>query len=195
MLKDLLKQNRSFRSYDESVRVTKEQLTDMIDCTRYAPFSQNYQAFKYYLVHTPEQCARLQPCTHWAKALPQKTLPPKGHCPTAFIVLCYDAAIGSNMQQFWKDVGICAHTILLRASEMGLGGCMIGNFSPAEVIHVLELPHGLTPLLVIAIGKPDETVVLTDLEEGGDHRYYRDENDVHYVPKRRLEDLILNEEE
>ena len=45
MLKDLLKQNRSYRGYDESVRLTREQLLDMVDCARYAPFSQNFQEF------------------------------------------------------------------------------------------------------------------------------------------------------
>ena len=34
MLKDLLKADRSYRGYDESVRLTREQLTDMIDCVR-----------------------------------------------------------------------------------------------------------------------------------------------------------------
>jgi Nitroreductase len=195
MLKDLLKQNRSYRGYDESVRLTREMLTDMIDCVRYAPFSQNFQAFKYYLAWTKEDCDKLQPCTHWARNLPELTLPHPGHCPTGFIVLCYDTRIGPGVQRFWKDVGICAHTILLRAAEMGLGGCMIGNFRPDEVSAAIGLDPVYQPLLVIALGKPDETVVITDLEEGGDHRYYRDENDVHYVPKRKTEDLILNEKE
>lgn len=48
------------------------------------------------------------------------------------------------------------------------------------------------PVLIVAIGKPDETIVLTDVKEDGDINYYRDENDVHYVPKRSLEDLIIN---
>lgn len=195
MLKDLLKKNRSYRGYDESVCLTREQLTDMIDCVRYAPFSQNYQSFKYYLAWEKEVVDRLRPCTHWARDLPQLTLPHPGHCPTGFIVLCYDTRIGPGPQRFWKDVGICAHTILLRATEMGLGGCMIGNFRPDEVSAAIGLDSVYQPLLVIALGKPDEKVVLTDLNEGEPYQYYRDENDVHYVPKRKTEDLILNGKE
>ena len=111
MLKDLLKQNRSYRGYDESVRLTREQLLDMVDCARYAPFSQNFQSFKYVLVHTKEDCGKLQPCTGWARGLPNMTLPHPGHCPTGFIVMCYDNTIGPGVERFWKDVGICAQTI------------------------------------------------------------------------------------
>ena len=88
-------------------------------------------------------------------------------------------------------MGICAQTILLRATEMGLGGCMIGNFNPEKVRETLELEERFRPVLIIALGKPDETVVLTELKPGESYNYYRDENDVHYVPKRPLEELII----
>ena len=85
-----------------------------------------------------------------------------------------------------------AQTMLLAATEMGLGGCMIGNYDAGQVREALEMPEHLMPVLIVAIGKPDETIVLTDVKEDGDINYYRDENDVHYVPKRSLEDLIIN---
>ena len=75
--------------------------------------------------------------------------------------------------------------------DMGLGGCMIGNFVRAEVSEALDLPDHLEPLLVVALGKPDEEIVLTDLPEDGNTNYYRDADDVHYVPKRALEDIVL----
>ena len=46
-------------------------------------------------------------------------------------------------------------------------------------------------MLVIALGKPAETIILTEVGEDGNTAYYRDENDVHYVPKRKLEDIII----
>ena len=95
------------------------------------------------------------------------------------------------MPRFQKDVGIAAQTILLAAVEMGLGGCMIGNFNPKEIRSALNLPDTLMPVLLVAIGKPDETVVIREIEEGGDTAYYRGENGVHYVPKRKLKDIIL----
>lgn len=83
-----------------------------------------------------------------------------------------------------------AQTILLAATEDGLGGCMIGSFSLAGIKKALNLTENLEPVLVVALGKPAEKIVLTDVKEDGEIGYYRDENDVHYVPKRALKDIL-----
>ena len=185
MLKELLKQNRSYRRFDESRKITREELEDLVDCTRYTPSSVNMQPFKYYLACEPETVAKIQPLTKWARALPQMTLPHPGHCPTAFIVICQDSEIDPNLSRYMKDVGIVAQTMLLAAVEQGLGGCMIGNFTAGEVSQALGLKENYHPLLVVAFGKPQEKIVLTEVPENGDTNYYRDENDVHYVPEAK----------
>ena len=192
MLKDLVRKNRSYRGFDESVKITRGQLEEIVDCARLTPFSQNFQSFKYYLSCDDETNAKIQPLTAWARWLQPMELPHKGHYPTAFIVICYDTDIGTGAQRFMKDVGIVAQTMLLAAVEMELGGIMIGNFSPEKISQALSLPENMQPVLVIALGKPDEAIVITDLPDGGDIQYYRDENDVHYVPKRSLSELIIN---
>lgn len=80
---------------------------------------------------------------------------------------------------------------LLQAASEGLGGCMIGNFKPDEVANVLKFPENLAPLLIVALGKPDEKIVLTDVKEDRNTNYYRDAEDIHYVPKRALEDILI----
>ena len=99
--------------------------------------------------------------------------------------------ISANTTRFQRDVGIAAQTILLAAVEKGLGGCMIGSFRKPELKSLLGLSEGIEPNLVVALGKPAEKVILTEVGADGSTAYYRDENDVHYVPKRRLEDIIL----
>ncbi|MCR5330790.1 MAG: nitroreductase, partial [Lachnospiraceae bacterium] len=71
------------------------------------------------------------------------------------------------------------------------GGCMIANFDKAEAAGALSLPERYKPVLALAIGKPSETVKLVDVGEDGSTKYYRDENDVHFVPKRKLEDVLI----
>lgn len=192
MLKDLVVKNRSYRGYDESVAVSRETLMEFVDCARLCPSSVNKQPLKYYLVWNREMVKRVQALTRWARALPQMQLPHPGHCPTAFIVICQDSEIDPNLNRYMKDVGSVAQTMLLAAVEKGLGGCMIGNFTAGEVKDVLELGENLHPLLIVAFGKPDEKIVLSELPESGDTNYYRDQEDVHYVPKRRLEDELIN---
>ena len=188
---ELVRKNRSYRGYNENRPVTREELTRLVECARLCPSSVNAQPLKYRLVWQKEEVARLQEKTNWAKALTSITLPHPGMCPTAFIVICQDTGIDTSLQRYQKDVGIVAQTMLLGAVEMGLGGCMIGNFNAGEVRQVLALPEAMAPLLVVAIGEPAETVVLTEVGPDGSVQYYRDEQDVHYVPKRSLEDILI----
>lgn len=192
MLKDLIKANRSCRGYDESRKITREELLELVDCARLTPSSTNIQPLRYYLAWEKEEVDRIQGLTKWAGALPQMELPHPGMRPTAFIVICQDTAVSASLVRFQKDVGIAAQTMLLAATEMGLGGCMIGNFPAGTLKAELCLPENLAPLLVVAIGKPTEKIVLTEIKEGESTDYYRDENDVHYVPKRKLADIVLD---
>ena len=191
MIKDLVIKSRSYRGYDESRRVSREELAELVDCARFAPSSVNGQPFKYLLVYEKEQVDRLQPLTGWARALPDMKLPHPGKCPTAFIVICQNTEWDSNLNRYLRDVGAVAQTMLLAAAEKDLGGIMIGNFSPDRVAQAMDLPELIVPMLIVAIGRPDEKIVLTEIEEGQSIKYYRDEQDVHYVPKRKLEDILL----
>ena len=189
--KELVKKNRSFRGYDESYRFTKEQLEDYVDTTRYTASSVNMQPLKYFIAYEKEMVDTIQKMTKWARALPDLNLPYVGKRPTGFIVVCQDINISLNTGRFMKDVGIVAQTILLQATEEGLGGCMIGNFKKEEVMETLKLDDNLVPLLIIALGKPDEEIVITEIPESGSTNYYRDKEDVHYVPKRSLGDILI----
>ncbi len=191
MLKDTIIANRSYRGYDESRSVTKEELESFIDYARLAPSSANIQPLKYGLAWEEESVRKIQKVTKWAGALPELHLPYKGTCPTAFIVVCQDTGISSNLNMFQKDVGIVAQTILLAASEVGLSGCMIGSFGASALKEGLDLGENLVPMLVIAIGKGAEQIVLTEVEDGESTKYYRDSEGIHYVPKRKLKDITI----
>lgn len=190
MLKNLLKSSRSYRSFDESVKISPEQLADWVDCTRYAPSSINLQMLKFCAVTDSFLCARLLGGTRWAGKIKDMKLPPEGHAPVAYIVICADKSVIPTAGGFDKDVGICAQTIMLAASEAGFGGCMIGSFSPDEVKEILELDENLVPKLVLALGKPYERVELVDEAEDGSVTYYR-EGGIHYVQKRKLENVLI----
>ena len=191
MLKDLVLKNRSYRGYDRSCRFTREQLEAYVDCARFCPSSVNKQPLRYYLAWEEETVSRIQAETRWARALQPTVLPRPGKEPTAFIVICQDETLDPNLNRYMKDVGIVAQTMLLAAVEEGFGGCMIGNFTAGSLQRTLGLPETVHPLLVLALGKPAEEIVLVDVKDG-ETDYYRDENDVHYVPKRSLADELLN---
>ena len=180
--------SRSYRSFDESVGIDAETLKYFVSCARLAPSAANRQPLKYFLSCDSKTNALIQARTRWAAKLPAWKLPPEGHRPTAFIVICTDVRISEKAD---RDVGIAAQTILLAAASKGLGGCMIGAFDPA-VAGDLKLDARYVPALIVALGKPDETVITEDANGSVD--YYRDENGVHHVPKRPLNELIIGGE-
>ncbi len=192
MLKDLILSNRSYRGFDESYKFTREQMEDFIDMARQCPSAANIQPLAYYIAYEQDRVEQILSCTKWGAALPELNLPREGHHPTAFIVICQDTSVSGNLNSSKVDIGIAAQSILLLAAEQKLGGLMIGNFELDRLKIVLNLAERYEPQLVIALGKPDEKVVITDVKPDGSTKYYRDENDVHYVPKRALRNIIIN---
>ena len=159
-----------------------------MDLARKIPSAGNRQLLRYVLCCSPEVTSKIFETLGWAGSLPDWPGPEAGERPTAYIVIVTD-------QFSWDwirvDLGIAAQTVLLGAVAKGLGGCMLGNVRKETLRQVIGLNEGLEILLVIALGKPIEEVVLEDVSEGEATTYYRSDDKVHHVPKRRLEDLVL----
>ncbi len=192
MFLDLVKQARSHRGFRQDRKVTRQELEHLVECARFTPAARNDQVLKYYLAERPETVAAIQPLTKWAGALAELHLPRKGAEPVAYIVICLDGSLAENPAPYQRDVGIVAQTMLLAAAEMGLNGCMIGSFAAGELREKLGLPETIKPQLLLALGEGTDRIVITDVGEDGSTTYYRDAEDTHYVPKRTLEQLILN---
>lgn len=189
MLKDLVLKNRSYRAFDESRPITKADMTALVDLARHVASGMNKQPLRYRIVCEQDELAKMLANTRYAGALSIK-LPPEGQKPTGFIVIFNDAETGSPDFLSFKDCGIAAQTILLGAAEMGFGGCMLASFEPTRLCEDLGIPARYQPVLAIALGTPAETVVAEDADEIA-APYYRDEQNVHHVPKRKLEDILL----
>ena len=192
MFLDLVKQARSHRGFRQDRKVTRQELEHLVECARFTPAARNDQVLKYYLAEKPETVAAIQPLTKWAGALAELHLPRKGAEPVAYIVICLDGSLAENPAPYQRDVGIVAQTMLLAAAEMGLNGCMIGSFAAGGLGEKLGLPETIKPQLLLALGEGTDRIVITDVGEDGSTTYYRDAEDTHYVPKRTLEQLILN---
>ena len=189
MIKDLVASCRSYRRFHEEERIPYEELKDMVDTARITGSAANSQALKYKIICGREECARIFPTIGWAAALTDWDGPAPGERPSAYIIMVCDLSIGKNRQ--W-DEGITAQTIMLSAVEKGYGGCISGNCRRAELLKLLDLnPEQYFVSLVLALGKPKEEVVLVPLGEDGSTTYYRDNNQIHYVPKRSLDDILI----
>ena len=188
-LHDLVLRNRSYRRFDESHRITIDTLKELVELARHTASAANRQPIKYLLSADRETNELIFPCLAWAGYLKDWAGPAPGERPSAYIVLLIDESITKD---WWCDDGIALQTMLLGAVEQGHGGCMIGAIDKDKLRQALHIPEHLKIRLVLALGKPAEKVVLEELEPGGDTRYWRDEEDVHHVPKRTLAELIVD---
>ncbi len=182
-LVSLLAKNRSTRGFDASFKVRHDQLLSLIEAARLSPSAMNQQVLRYRLV-TDEETHLVLPHIRLGAALPELNLPLPGTEPNAFVVICTD----KEGRYVDIDMGIATQTILLRAVEMGLNGVCIAAFDKEKVREALQLP--LTPQLIIAIGRSAERIEVVEIAEGDDQKYYRN-NGTHFVPKIKIEDLII----
>lgn len=189
MMHDLVVKSRSYRRFYEERPISMEQLEELIDLGRLSPSGGNNQYIKYVAVCDREKNEEVFDCLAWAGYLKEWDGPQKGERPAGYIILLRDKNINTNLS---VDEGISAQSIFLGATEMGFGGCFLMNVQRGKLADVLGLDQESFAIsMVIALGVPKEEVVLTEIGEDGDIKYYRDENQVHYVPKRSHEEVLV----
>lgn len=190
MIKDLILKNRSYRRFYQDVAIELDTLRELIDLARLSASAGNVQPLKYILFCNPKKNALIFPYLAWADYLKDWPGPDEGERPSAYIIILGDTEIS---QSFGCDHGIVAQSILLGATEKGLGGCMIGSIQREGLREALKIPQRYEILLVLALGRPRETVIIETVGPTGDIKYWRDSKGIHHVPKRALDDIIINE--
>ncbi len=187
-LRELVSRTRSFRRFYENHPLTLATLEDLVDTARLTASAANLQPLRYMISVDPHVNAQIFPHLAWAAYLKDWNGPEEGERPTGFIIVLGDQRYAKTSA--W-DLGIAAQTILLGATELGLGGCMIGSLKKDALAATLETPEGFEILMVIALGRPKEKIVLERLGEDREIKYWRDEKGVHHVPKRDLDTILL----
>jgi nitroreductase len=186
-LKDLILRTRSYRRFDESRRIETPVLESFIDLARLSASGANKQPLKYLVYNEPADCDRIFPYLAWAGYLREWPGPDEGERPSAYIIVLGDKTIAES---YGIDHGIAAQSIMLGAVEAGFGGCMIQSIKREELRSELGLADTYDILLVLALGKPVEKVIVEEIRDN-DVKYWRDEDKTHHVPKRNLKDIIL----
>jgi nitroreductase len=188
VLRDLIVHNRSYRRFYQESSISNQTLRELVDLARLSASGANRQPLKYILSCDPDMNARVFPCLAWAGYLRDWGGPQEGERPSAYIVILGDTDISKTAG---VDHGIAAQSILLGATEQGLGGCIIASIQREQLRQVLQIDPRYEILLVLALGRPKESVVIDPVGPEGDIKYWRDADGVHHVPKRALDEIIL----
>lgn len=182
----LVKKNRSYRGYDKNFVVKRGMLERIVAVTAKAPSAKNKQVLRYRLLTKGEEADFVLQHIKLGGMLPELHLPYAGTEPEAFIIVC---SIVPEDKLVDIDLGIAMQTMLLKATDMGLNGIIIGAYNKAKITERFNLPY--EPLAIVAIGKAGEKIELVDANVGDNLAYYRKDG-VHYVPKIKAEQLIIN---
>ena len=185
---NLITKNRSYRRFKQDYRLEINELKELVNLARLSASSGNIQGLKFFLSVARDINSKIFKHLKWAYYLKNWSGPAEGERPGGYIIILGDTEIHSTID---VDVGIAAQSILLGAAEKGFGGCMIGSINRPGLRKDLKIPQQYQIPLVIALGKPDEQIVLEEVDETGNIQYWRDENNVHHVPKRSLEEIII----
>jgi nitroreductase len=190
MLKDLIRRTRSYRRFIESEPLTLKDLRELVDLARLSASSANIQPLRFIISVDAKVNKHIFPTLAWAGYLTDWEGPEEGERPSAYVIILGDKRL---KQSFGCDHGIAAQSMVLGATEKGFGSCIIGSVQHRDLKTALSIDDNFEILLVIAMGKPAETVQLETSCNAEDIEYWRDENNVHHVPKRPLIDLIIRE--
>jgi nitroreductase len=188
MLRDLVIKNRSYRRFKQDIAVGRDTLKQLVDLARVTASPHNMQPLKYILSCDAETNEKIFSTLSWAKYIEDWAGPAPGERPPAYIIILGDTEISHG---FERDAGIAAQTIMLGAVEMGYGGCIMGSAHQEKLRNFLKIDKRYQIMLVLPIGKPAEKSIIEETGPDGDIKYWRDSNDVHHVPKRALDDIIL----
>lgn len=188
MLADLIRKNRSCRRFNQTHPVETEMLHELVNLARLSASSANLQPLCYIVSANPQKNELIFSCLTWAGYLKDWSGPKEGERPSAYIVILGDTA---RARDFGCDHGIAGQSITLGAREMGLAGCMIASINRERLREVLGIPERFKILLVIAVGKPKEQIVIEEVGQDGGIQYWRDDQGIHHVPKRSLNDIII----
>lgn len=189
MIEDLVRKTRSYRRFFQDHAISTETLRNLVDLARLSASAGNFQPLKYILANEKEKNTIIFLKLRWAAYLKDWDGPEDGERPSAYIIVLGDKQVSSS---FGCDHGVASQNILLGATHMGLGGCIVGSVDRKRLREELNIPDQYDILHVIALGKPKEKVMIETVGADGDIKYWRDESGVHHVPKRTLEEIILS---
>lgn len=186
--KKLVTEARSHRRFQEDKEITVDTLRELADLGRLSPSGANLQPLKYILVSEEQMREKVFSFLGWAGYLKDWDGPVKGERPAGYIILLRDTKLAVKAGM---DEGIAAQSMLLGAAAKGIKGCFLGNVKRSELMAELKLADQYEISLVLALGYPKEEVIIEEIKDGN-VKYWRDENQVHHVPKRNLSEVILD---
>ena len=191
MIRDLVEKSRSYRIFDESYKLKRKDLVDLIELARFSPCGKNGQYLRFIPIYKEDILNKIYPYLTWAAYLKDWNGPMEGERHTGIILIV--SKEGTLTDPILScDMGVASQTIMLGAVEKNLGGCMIRALNRKRIAQILNLSEDYIIHIALAIGKPAQEVIIEDIKEDEDIKYWMEDDKTHHVPKIVLNDLIMD---
>lgn len=183
---NIVKNTRTTRRFKQNNHIPHQDLIDLIDLARQTSSAKNMQPLKYIAIIDEKIKDEVYKPLIWAAHLTQwdQKMDEK---PSAYILIMNDTSIDGFAM---IDCGISLQTIMLGATAKGYDSCPLMSIDKIAYKKLFKLSEYLEPMLIIALGIKDENIKTTDVINN-DTNYFRDKQDTHCVPKRKLKDILL----
>jgi len=175
---------RSIRRFQQKP-VDVKLLKKFVDAARLAPSAANLQPLEYFVVNDKDLCSKLFETIGWAAYIKPKWAPSMDERPVAYIAILVK---DTSNKYYIRDVSLASENIVLAAEEERVGSCILCSIDRGKIREILNIPEALYVDSLIALGCKSEHPVVEDLKDSV--KYWRDEDEVLHVPKRKLEDII-----
>jgi len=176
---------RSIRRFKD-IPVAHQLLEQCINAARLAPSAANLQPLEYIIVEDEQLLLEVFSTLQWAAYIRPAGDPPEGKKPKAYIVILNNSNVSISFSVY--DIGAAMENIILVALAEGVGSCALAAVDRDKLRKILNIPDDYEIPLVLALGYPDESPVEEPFD--GSVRYWRSEDGVHHVPKKRLETVL-----
>ncbi len=184
-LSDLIVSRRTIRRFKPEL-IARSALEKIIAAGRLAPSAGNLQPLEFVAVADAEICRQIFPCLRWAAYIAPEGTPKPGEEPTAYVIPLVN--LGVREKGYEYDVGAAMENMILAAWEEGIGSCWLISVERAKVAEILGVPEGYRIDSVLALGYPAERPVMEEFQ--GSIKYWKDEQGVLHVPKRKFQDVV-----
>lgn len=159
---------------------------DLIEYARVAAYPANLQPLKFAIIDKKVLTDNVFPHTKWAGYLADGT-PKENERPTAYIAVLGDKSIKNS---FEVEAGAAVTSMMLGALDKGIASCWIGALDRNEIMDILNLDKdNLELLYLLALGYPAQESQVCEFT--GNIKYFLDENHVLNVPKRPMDEILL----
>lgn len=146
---EVIRVRRSIRKY-KAKRIEEDKLFRVLEAGRLSPSAANKQPWHIIIITDPEIREKMKEAysRSWFYEAP------------AILVVCVEpniAWVREDGETYWKvDGAIAMQSMILQATEEGLGTCWIGAFHEAAVKKILGIPPHIRIVAMTPLGYPDE---------------------------------------